>query len=92
MKTIIGLAAVAGVATLTLMRSVGAPAPSRPPGVSESDWAPISDTVGIVLVDQVPGADNAPEVRLNPQGAGSGLRAGNGGTVVMWPVSGYLMI
>jgi hypothetical protein len=42
-------------ATLILSRAVGAGAADRPPGVSAADWAPITDSLGIVLTPSLKG-------------------------------------
>ena len=45
--------AVMLVAVVLLVSSCGqTQAPSRPPGVSEAEWIPLSDAVGIVLADR----------------------------------------
>ncbi len=49
MKTIVGI--VFGVlAVLGLSLATGRNAPDRPPGIAADRWAPISDTLGFVLV------------------------------------------
>lgn len=97
MKAIVGTAAVAVLATFTLMRAMGADAPSRPPGVSASDWAPISDTMGVVLVDQLVGAADAPIALTQQQDGASGRQVtkgvgAGGGAALISPVTGYLMV
>ncbi|HTV78900.1 MAG TPA: hypothetical protein VMF03_11620 [Steroidobacteraceae bacterium] len=59
---------------------------SRPPGVSADEWAPISDTLGVVLVQgMIPtGAQRAqPQVPVTLP---------NTGAMLVSPVSGYLMV
>jgi len=97
MKAIVGTVAVAALATFTLMRAVGADAPSRPPGVSAADWAPISETMGVVVVEQLPGAGDAPIVTDSAEpgrglGTGRGVGAGRVGAALISPISGYLMM
>jgi len=78
---------------------IGADAPNRPPGVSANEWAPISDTMGVVLVDQQPTALDAPIISPSPAsgaatrniGAGAAIGAG-GGAALTAPISGYLMV
>ena len=99
MKTLIGTAAVAATATFVLMQAFGANAPSRPPGVSANEWAPINDTLGVVLVDQQLTAMDAPIITPSPAsgaatrtiGAGATL-GGSGGAALLAPISGYLMV
>lgn len=84
MKTLIGAATVAAIATFASMRAVGADAPNRPPGVSADEWAPINDSVGVVLVQG-----------MIPVGVQPAVRAGNlplNGAALISPVSGYLMV
>jgi hypothetical protein len=49
MKAVITSVAVTVAATFALMQAFGANAPDRPPGVSADEWAPINDSVGVVL-------------------------------------------
>jgi hypothetical protein len=99
MKTLHALAAVAVLATVTAWAAMGADAPgSRPPGVGAQDWAPISDTLGVVFdqarppagdaVNSVPGETGVPAPRANRPISGSGL----GGALLIPPISGYLMV
>src|SRR5580698_5860276 len=95
MKTMIATAAAVALAAFTLMRAVGADAPSRPPGVNANEWAPISDTMGVVLINQQMGASDAPIERVSPEGAAAGRVVGNGaggGAALISPISGYLMV
>ncbi|HTY94727.1 MAG TPA: hypothetical protein VMC02_12615 [Steroidobacteraceae bacterium] len=77
----------------------GAAAPDRPPGISAAEWAPINATMGVVLVDRLPGAIDAPIVQPSPAsgaatrnlGAGALIGAG-GGAALIPPVTGYLMV
>jgi hypothetical protein len=56
MKMLATVGALAVIGTIVVVHAVGADAPNRPPGVSASEWAPVSDTLGIVLVQQSYGA------------------------------------
>ena len=93
MKSIYAAAAVAIVAGAVLAGAIAAEAPSRPPGVSADAWAPISDTVGVVLVARMPAAG---EVDTLPDPASVGPRqgplAGAGGAILTPPTTGYLMV
>jgi hypothetical protein len=101
MKTIHTIAAIAILAggVGIVAGAIGADAPNRPPGVSASEWAPISDTMGVVLVDNQPTALDAPIVTPSPAsgaatrdiGAGA-TRGGGGGAALTAPISGYLMV
>lgn len=88
MKTIHAIAAIAILAggVGLVAGAIGADAPNRPPGVSADEWAPISDTVGVVLVQgMIPmGAQRTqpPSVKNLP----------NTGAALISPVSGYLML
>ena len=85
-KTLIGTAAATAVATFALMQAFGANAPNRPPGVSADEWAPINDTVGVVLVQ---GMIPTGAQRHQPPRAGI---LPNIGAALVPPVSGYLMV
>jgi hypothetical protein len=49
MKTLVGIA-FGVLAVLGLSLAAGRNAPDRPPGIAADRWAPISDTLGFVLV------------------------------------------
>jgi hypothetical protein len=68
MKMLTTVAALALIGTIVVVHAVGADAPNRPPGVNASEWAPVSDTLGIVLVQQSYGAGD-PHV-AGPAGPG----------------------
>jgi hypothetical protein len=86
MKTIYAVAAIAVLAGAGVAGAIGANSPSRPPGVSADEWAPINDSVGVVLVQgMIPtGAQRAepPRAGIFP----------NTGAALIAPVSGYLMV
>jgi hypothetical protein len=95
MKTIHAVAVVAVLATAAIVAAVGADAPSRPPGVSAQEWAPISDTMGVVLDQPLPPAGEvtnpvqpSDDGRLNRKG-GDQLALG---AALIPPISGYLMV
>ena len=86
MKTIYAVAAIAVLAGAGVAGAIGANSPNRPPGVSADEWAPINDSVGVVLVQ---GMIPTGAQRTQP------LRAGifpNVGAALVSPVSGYLMV
>ena len=69
MKTLVGI--VFGVlAVVGLSLAAGRNAPDRPPGIAADRWAPISDTLGFVLVPDSDLADlNAPpKLSVGPSG------------------------
>jgi hypothetical protein len=86
MKMLVTAGAIAIASSVAVMHAIGADAPNRPPGVNASDWAPISDTMGFVLVEKVP---RAPELDpgIHPRGPEAGQSA-----VVPPAVGGHLMI
>jgi hypothetical protein len=95
MKTIQTVATVAVLAAVAIVGAVAADAPSRPPGVSAQEWAPISATVGVVLDQPLPPAGEVSvpaqpslDGRLNPKG-GDQLAMG---AALIPPISGYLMV
>jgi hypothetical protein len=101
MKTIHAIAAIAILAggVGAVAGAIGADAPNRPPGVSANEWAPISDTMGVVLMDHQLTPEDAPMVRPSPAsgaatrdiGVGAAIGAG-GGAALIAPVNGYLMV
>jgi hypothetical protein len=95
MKTIHTVATVAVLAAIAIFGAVAADAPSRPPGVSAQEWAPISATMGVVLDQPLPPAGEVSEPaqpsldgRLNRKG-GDQLALG---AALIPPISGYLMV
>jgi hypothetical protein len=86
MKTIHAVAAITVLAVLGVAGAIGANSPNRPPGVSADEWAPINDSVGVVLVQgMIPtGAERTktPSVKNLP----------NTGANLISPISGYLMV
>jgi hypothetical protein len=93
MKSIYAVATAAMVAGAVLVGAIAADAPSRPPGVSADAWAPISDTVGVVLVAQMPAAGDTGAVS-DPQALGprQAPLVGAGGAILTPPTTGYLMV
>jgi hypothetical protein len=76
MRAILVLSAVISV-TLILSKAVGAGAPERPPGVTATQWAAITDSLGVVL---------APEQQRNP------IPVSPTALLVLPPVEGYFMV
>jgi hypothetical protein len=101
MKTIHAIAAIAILAggVGVVAGAIGANGPNRPPGVGANEWAPITDTMGVVLVENQLTAADAPIITTSPAsgaaarniGAGAAIGAG-GGAALIAPVSGYLMV
>jgi hypothetical protein len=84
MKTIHTVAAVTVLAVVGVACAIGANSPDLPPGVSADEWAPINDSVGVVLVQG-----------MIPVGVQPPVRAGDlplNGAALISPVSGYLMV
>jgi hypothetical protein len=95
MKTIHAISAIAILAggVGAVAGAIGANAPNRPPGISANEWAPISDTMGVVLVDQQPMAMDAPIISPSPASAAATRNIGGiGGAALIAPVNGYLMV
>lgn len=103
MKTVHAIAAAALLATVAVVGAVSAEAPnSRPPGVSPGEWAPISDTLGVVLDQPLPGAadlaapgqpDTAGQTQRPGRAANDRVGGGSlGGAILIPPISGYLMV
>jgi hypothetical protein len=86
MKTIHAVAAIAILASVGVVGAIGANSPNRPPGVSADEWAPINETVGVVLVQ---GMIPTGAQRSEPPRAGI---LPNTGAALVSPVSGYLMV
>lgn len=82
MKMLVTAGAIALVSAVAVMHAMGADAPNRPEGVAPSEWAPVSDTLGIVLVQQTPDP-------IAPPGSNAG---GLGGAILSRPENGYFMI
>jgi hypothetical protein len=73
--------------------------PIAPPGVSADHWAPISDTLGVVMDEASPPASSGGETfQRGAAGVGeSGVQripsaGGVGGAALIPPVNGYLML
>ena len=69
--------------------SMAADAPTRPSGVDVKDWVPISDRLGLVLVqERGPAADNSlPTLPMDRSGP-----PGNRPLLLKPPVHGYFMV
>jgi hypothetical protein len=91
MKLIYAVAAVAMVTGAVLVGAGAADAPGRPPGVSAEAWAPISDTLGVVLVEHRTAAGDA-RAMPGPAAQGQGAPGEIGGAILIPPATGYLMV
>jgi hypothetical protein len=79
------------VGAVVAVHAVGADAPNRPPGVSAAEWAPVSATLGIVLVQQGLGA--ADFDRIAPADSEGKSASGDfGGAILSPPENGYFMV
>jgi hypothetical protein len=87
MKTIHLVAAIVILAGAGVAAAIGANSPNRPPGVSAEEWAPINDSVGVVLVQGMiaVGSQRAQPLPLPAV-------SNNTGAALISPVSGYLMV
>ena len=83
MKKILAIAAITVVVVLGVAGAIGANSPNRPPGVSADEWAPINDTIGVVLVQGM-----IPMGEQRPQPPRPGILP-NTGAALISPVSGY---
>jgi hypothetical protein len=75
MRYLVGLVLLVS-AVVIASSAIGAGAPSRPPGVSADDWAPVSDSLGVVLVHRPAGPIAVAPTALLP----------------MPPAEGYFMV
>lgn len=76
MRALVVLTAVISV-TLILSKAVGADAPGRPPGVAATQWAPISESLGVVLA---------------PEQQDKAIRVSPNALLLMPPAEGYFMV
>lgn len=76
MRALVALTAVIAV-TFILSRAIGANAPDRPPGVAATQWAPISESLGVVM---------APEQQRKP------IAVSPNALLLMPPAEGYFMV
>jgi hypothetical protein len=93
MLATVGTLALCGV--IIGVHAIGADAPNRPPGVSAAEWAPVSDTFGIVLVQQSPGAGDPNVVRPAEPDDSPVKRSQilpQMGAVLSPPTNGYFMV
>jgi len=93
MKTFHAVAAIAILAggVGVVAGAIGADAPDRPEGVALSDWAPITDTLGLVLVQRPLGPA---EFLPDPAGSKGKATLGGalGGAILSPPENGYFMV
>jgi hypothetical protein len=95
MKMLATVGALALISAILVVHAVGADAPSRPPGVSASEWAPVSDSLGIVLVQQSYGAGDPNVVQPSPPGDNQGRPLPYPpqlGALLSPPANGYFMV
>jgi hypothetical protein len=94
MKMLVTVAAIALVSTLAVVHAVGADGSDRPPGVSVSEWAPVSASLGIVLVPQsFAGAGPAAPIAADGQRSGGiPVIQPMNGAVLASPANGYFMV
>jgi hypothetical protein len=90
MKMLATAGAIALIGAVAVMHAAGADGPDRPPGVRMSEWAPISDTVGIVLVPQTFGVGEPTEAG-RPGTQRVPILGGNGAALSP-PTNGYFMV
>jgi hypothetical protein len=90
MKMLVTAGAIALVSAVAVMHAVGAEGPDRPPGLSASQWAPVSNTLGVVLVQQPQGAaEFLPAPADSHRNPPSGVM---GGAILSPPENGYFMV
>lgn len=95
MKMLATVGALVLISAVIVVHAVGADAPNRPPGVSASEWAPVSDTLGIVLVQQNFGAGDSALTRPADPGDAQGRPlpiAPQLGLFLSPPANGYFMV
>jgi hypothetical protein len=91
MKILVTAGAIALVSAVAAMYAVGADGPDRPAGVSASQWAPVSASLGVVLVQQGVGAADFDGAA--PADSAGKSKGGNfGGAILSPPQSGYFMV
>jgi hypothetical protein len=94
MRMLVTAGALALVSAIVVMHAFGADGPDRPPGLSPSEWAPVSDTLGIVIVPETFISGN-PDAALPADSPRTGrmplLQPGNGALLVS-PTNGYFMV
>jgi hypothetical protein len=88
MKMLVTAGLLVLVGVVVALHAVGADAPNRPPGVSAAEWAPVSDTLGIVLVQQTVGAGDV----TFPDSQGKPTSQGLAGAILSPPTNGYFMV
>lgn len=97
MKPLIGLSAIA-LTAFGLSQAIGSNSPDRPPGIAANQWAPISETLGVVLVPEDDHATAAQQVPHGiPDPSGFGLYVKPTPVVAAFiaesnPVRGYVMV
>jgi hypothetical protein len=91
MKMLVTAGAIALVSAAAVMHAAGADGPERPPGVNASEWASVSDSLGVVLVPQKfsPGGPNGP---LPSDSQAKPFMQYLDGSVLAAPANGYFMV
>jgi hypothetical protein len=92
MKMLVTAGAIALVSAVAVMHAVGADGSDRPPGVSAAQWAPVSDSLGVVIVptrffsggptDAAPPSDSQAKPFMQHMD----------GSVLASPANGYFMV
>jgi hypothetical protein len=90
MKMLMAAGAIALVSVVAVIHAVAADGPDRPLGVNASQWAPISDSLGVVIVPPpfaplgpaAPASADAPRPSVQPMG----------GAILAPPANGYFMV
>ena len=91
MKMLVTAGAIALVSAVAVMHAVRADGPDRPPGVNASEWASVSDSVGVVIVPEKfsPGGPKSP---LPSGGQANSPMQYLDGSVLASPANGYFMV
>jgi hypothetical protein len=94
MKMLVTAGAVALFSAVAVMHALGANGPDRPPGLSASQWAPVSDSLGVVLVPEIftPADPVAPQPGDAPRTGHLPLFQPMNGSVLASPANGYFMV
>src|SRR5580704_13101979 len=94
MKMLVTAAAVALVSGVAVMHAIGANRPDRPPGLSASQWAPVSDSLGVVLVPETftPADAAAPLPADAPRSGHLPAIQPMDGSLLASPANGYFMV
>jgi hypothetical protein len=91
MKMLVTIGAVALVGAVAAMHAIGADGPDRPPGVSASEWAPVSASLGVVLMP-VTFSPSGPDGPLPSDSQAKPFMQHLDGSVLASPANGYFMV